>query len=119
MERIWILLYLHNLLFELNRMTDKPNYYAVIPAEVRYSEQLSPQAKLIYAEITALCNAKGFCYASNKYFADLYQISVITVSRLINQLIRHKFIDSELIRYRKRKLTLKGGINKNVKPNIN
>ena len=32
----------------------KPGYWAVLPARVRYDEELRPNAKLIYAEITAL-----------------------------------------------------------------
>lgn len=104
-------------------MKSKPNYYAIIPAAVRYDKRLSPQAKLIYAEISALSNTKGFCWASNTYFAECYGINPITVSRLISQLVKYKYIDTELIRYKERKLILRnlgeGGINKNVKPNIN
>jgi len=88
-------------------LTDKPNYYAVIPAVVRYSKQLSPQAKLIYAEITALSNHKGYCFASNKYFAELFDMELRSVSRLVAQLVKYKFIDTELIRYQKRKIILK------------
>jgi len=32
----------------------KPNYYAILTSEVRYNQKLTPNAKLLYAEITAL-----------------------------------------------------------------
>ena len=33
-------------------MNETPNYYAIIPANVRYAD-LKPNAKLLYGEITA------------------------------------------------------------------
>ena len=78
-------------------MTEKKSYYAVIPANVRYDEQLSPNAKLLYGEITALCNSEGYCWASNKYFAELYEVTTITISRWINLLIKRGYITSKFI----------------------
>ena len=57
-------------------MTETPNYYAIIPSNVRYSD-LKPNAKLLYGEITALSNKHGFCFASNKYFANLYKKKIL------------------------------------------
>lgn len=75
------------------------SYYAIIPADVRYSD-LTPNAKLLYGEITALCNEKGYCWASNDYFSDLYGTSKETISRWISQLRKYSFIDVTMT-YRK------------------
>ncbi len=73
------------------------SYYAIIPANIRYDDDISPNAKLLYGEITALCNEKGYCWASNSYFADLYGVSNKSVSRWIGQLIKKEYIYSEMI----------------------
>ena len=59
----------------------KRTYYAVIPAYVRYDKDLTPNAKLMFGELTALSNDKGYCYASNKYFSELYQVSTVSISK--------------------------------------
>jgi DNA-binding PadR family transcriptional regulator len=68
------------------------SYYAILPAEVRYSTEISSSSKLLYAEITALCNKEGFCWASNSYFAELYKVSRGTISKWIKQLEQNSFI---------------------------
>lgn len=84
----------------LDQQSINKSYYAIIPANVRYDEDLTPNAKLLYGEITALCNEKGYCWASNDYFAELYKTSTRTISRWIKQLISKGYIISNLI-YRK------------------
>lgn len=103
-------------------MKEKPNYYAIIPADVRYDNELKDKAKLLYGEITSLSDKYGYCYASNKYFAELYGVTVTTISLLIKNLVEKGYIESEikykegskeiLNRYLK---IIKGGYLKNFK----
>lgn len=65
---------------------ETPSFWAVIPASVRYDKKLRPNAKLLFAEITALTDKTGVCWASNEYFMKLYGIGDKTVSDLVKQL---------------------------------
>lgn len=60
--------------------------YSVIPASVRYDNELRPNAKLLYGELSALTMAEGYCWASNAYLAELFGLSAHTISGLIRQL---------------------------------
>lgn len=79
-------------------MDERPSYYAVIPADVRYDDQIPANAKLLYGEISALIGADGFCYASNQYFAGIYRCSDVTISRLISSLEDAGYIKREITR---------------------
>lgn len=79
-------------------MEQMPNYYAVIPAPVRYDKELRPNAKLLYGELSALTVAKGYCWANNAYFAELFGLSKKTVGELIAQLAKREHIKVEVIR---------------------
>lgn len=74
----------------------EPNYYAIIPANVRYDKRLAPNAKLLYGEITALANSTGYCFATNKYFADLYGVTGTSISLWVKSLIDCKYINSHI-----------------------
>ena len=87
-------------------MIEKPNYYAIIPANVRYDSDLTANAKLLYGEITSLCNEKGFCWATNEYFSNLYGVSDRTIRSLIKQLQDKKYIKVDLIDNSKRMIYL-------------
>lgn len=73
----------------------KKSYYAIIPANVRYDKELTPNSKLLYGEITALCNEKGYCWAGNSYFADLYSVSNKSISKWVNQLVSKGYVRAE------------------------
>ena len=74
---------------------NRPGFWAVIPAVVRYDAQLPPNAKLIYAEISALTDAAGFCFASNAYFQRLFNVSERTVQNLLRALQKQGYIRIE------------------------
>jgi len=76
----------------IQKTKEQPSYYAILTADVRYSKVLKPNEKLLFAEITALTNMNGQCFATNKYFAELYDVSVETVSRWVSHLEKLGFI---------------------------
>ena len=65
---------------------EQPSYYSILTANVRYDPRLKNHAdcKVLYSEITALSNKQGYCHATNKYFAKLYDRPVPTISKWIN-----------------------------------
>ena len=111
-------------------MTNNPNYYAILTSDVRYCPDLSAQEKLLFAEITALTSKDGICFAGNKYFANLYSLTTVTVSRQISNLEKLDFIKIEYeksgAKVKKRIITINKNVNgkaqtlnKNVNRTIN
>lgn len=84
--------------------SEKPSYYAIIPASIRYCKELKFQERLFYGEITCLMGKEGYCFASNKYFADLYGVIPGTISRWISHLQQLGFITVEVIRDEKKQI---------------
>ena len=68
------------------------NFYAIIPAFIRYDKRLPMLSRFLYGELTALCSEKGYCWASNRYFAELYEVSIETISRYIAKLKKFGYI---------------------------
>ena len=77
---------------------NRPSYYAIIPATVRYDERLKYAERLLYGEITSLIGKDGYCFASNSYFSKLYGVIPGTVSRWISHLSNLGYIKEEIIR---------------------
>ena len=93
---------------------EKPSFFAVIPADVRYDAKLKPMARLLYGEITALCNKQGHCWAQNEYFSELYERDKTTISRWISQLQKQGYIDVSIDKKRGNVRTIKLLANKSI-----
>ena len=78
-------------------MKEDPSMYCIIPTKIMRDKRLSLGARLLYGEITSLSNQKGFCWASNDYFAELYDSSKRSISRWIAELNLCEYISVEII----------------------
>ena len=96
--------------------TEKPSYYAIIPANVRYDKTLRANEKLLYGDITTLTNKTGECWASNNYFARLYEVTPQAISKWINDLADKGYI--KITYKRKHKLIEKRVIQLGVSTNV-
>ncbi len=76
-------------------MEKEQSYFMVIPASV-WDSELSAKAMILYGHITVLANKKGFCFASNDYFAKQMKCNVRTIQRCFVELESNLFITREL-----------------------
>ena len=76
----------------------KPAFWAVIPASVLFSEQLRPNAKLLYGVVTLLQESSGYCYASNRYLGNLFGLQPETITGLLNNLVDAGLIATDVVR---------------------
>lgn len=88
----------------MSDIPEKPGYWAVIPATVRYDEVIPPNAKLLYAEISSLTGTDGYCWASNEYFQRNFGFSERTVRNLLESLRKAGYIRIENGSSRKRRI---------------
>jgi len=99
------------------------NYYATIPATVRYDDELTSSEKLFYGEITALSNRYGYCFANNNYFSKLYKVAERTITRWINKLEEKGYITRMVIygnnnEFKERRLYLKQNLSVGVDTDV-
>lgn len=70
-------------------------YYAIIPNEVMFDENLMANAKLLYGQITLLANKEGYCWASNAFFARKNKTSSQSISKWVSNLADNGYIKLE------------------------
>ena len=69
-----------------------PSFFSILTADIRYNKELTANEKILYSEITALTNAKGYCTATNNYFSKIYNVEPRTIQRWLINLRAQGFI---------------------------
>lgn len=86
-----------------------------IPKEIWLSKNLTLQEKVFLVEIDSLDNQSG-CYATNKYFAEFFDLSEVRVSEVISSLVNKGFVISVINKEQGNKRKLKTLLKKSLRP---
>ena len=76
----------------------KPSFFTIMPASVRYVKNITDFQKIIFSEIIALSHTnydkegRYFCHAGNSYFARVYEKDKVRISEAISNLKKQGFI---------------------------
>ena len=78
-------------------MENRPTYYVIIPSNVRYDNELKDKTKILFGEIVTLAMKVGYCFANDKYFADLFETSERTIRESIKEWKENGYVSVEYI----------------------
>ena len=90
----------------------------ITPISALSDNRISSLEKLLLMHIISLCKQKGYCWATNSYFMDIYGYSKQTIFKSINKLASLNYInlnyDNEAVNNSKRTITLSEVLNKTI-----
>ena len=67
-----------------------------IPADILLDEKLTDKEKIILSMILYLSEENKFCFASNKYFASIVNVTANRISKIISSLNTKEYINIRL-----------------------
>ena len=68
------------------------DYFTKVHNAVRGDKRLDGNAKILLGVIQPLCTKEGYCWASNPHFAKMFNVSVDTITRWLQQLQKCGYI---------------------------
>lgn len=97
-------------------MSEERNYFSIIPYDVRHDKDLPANVKLLYGDIASLTHKDGYCYASNSFLAEEFDVTPQAISKWVNMLKDKGYIRVEMLyngtEVKQRKIYLLGNIYK-------
>lgn len=68
--------------------------WGIIPNKIIHDDSINSLAKLLYCEITSLCAERGYCWASNRYLAGKFGVTMRSITRAITQLEKYLMFEN-------------------------
>ena len=65
----------------------------ILPISILGDSNLTPLERLLLISILSLCKQKGYCWATNEYFAKLFNVRKQTISKSISSLSKNNYIE--------------------------
>lgn len=65
----------------------------ILPISILGDNNLTPLERLLLISILSLCKQKGYCWATNEYFAELFNVRKQTISKSISSLSKNNYIE--------------------------
>lgn len=78
-------------------MSTNKNYHITVLSKIKNDKNIPQGAKLLFAEILTLSKEKGYCWATNHYFSELYCVSKRTVTRWISVLCELGYVSEKFV----------------------
>lgn len=70
----------------------EPFIKLVFPTSILGDNNLTPLERLLLICILSLCKKYGYCWATNEFFSDSFNVSKQTISKSISSLSNHGYI---------------------------
>lgn len=70
----------------------EPFIKLVFPTSILGGYNLTPLERLLLIYILSLCKKYGYCWATNEFFSDSFNVSKQTISTSISSLSNHGYI---------------------------
>ena len=65
----------------------------ILPNSILGDNNITPLERLLLISILSLCKQKGYCWATNEYFAELFNVRKQTISKSISSLSKNNYIE--------------------------
>lgn len=65
----------------------------ILPTSILGDNNITPLERLLLISILSLCKQKGYCWATNEYFAELFNVRKQTISKSISSLSKNNYIE--------------------------